>query len=117
MVSKPQRRCGVRGRRRKYTREFLLSVPDLIMKDGLSLEQIAEIVHGKPSTIIELCYKHKIALPSRRKHRIFARLRFSTVRRMQIEASARGINYNELAEKILEIVAQDQMYRAILDDD
>ena len=113
MLSPPPR--AKPGRRRKYTREFLLSVPDLLI-DGLSLEQIALSVHGKPSTIVELCYRHKIALPSRRKLRVYARLRFSTVKQMQAQAETRGMTYNELAERLLEMIAKDNMYKAILDD-
>jgi len=117
MLSRPLRVARKKpGPRPKYTREFLLSVPDLIMKDGLTLEQIATSVGGKPSTIVELCYRNKIALPSKRKHRIFARLRFTTIKRMQTEALARNITYCELAERLLEAIAQDNMFKAVLDD-
>lgn len=104
------------GRPRKYTLEFLQTVPDLMIRDGKSLEQIAASAGGKPSTIIELCYRNKIALPSKRKARIFARLKFSTIKRMQHQAAERGLTYNELAEKLLETIAQDNMFKAILDD-
>jgi hypothetical protein len=109
------KRKSKQGRPRKYTIEFLESVPAL-MAAGQTLEQIASQVHGRPSTIVALCYRNKIMLPGARKHRLFVRVSFKTVARMQAYASQQKINCNELAERLLEEIARDNMFKAVLDD-
>lgn len=114
-MSKPQEVKRNKGRPLKYTREFLESVPVLLGR-GHTIERIAASVKGRPAAIIELCRRHKITLPSRKRLRCFVRLRYSTIKKLQDRALARGITHNELAERLLEVIATDDMFKAVLDD-
>lgn len=104
------------------TRDILATIPALI-ESGKNRYDIANMLGCTPGTLAVKCSIAKISLDSRTgRGRLFGNLRVLKMLRLskqtfldlQSQAEARGITTKQLIYDILEIIATDDLYLAVL---
>jgi len=115
-----------------FTQEVLASIPQMVA-DGMNRKEIAARIGCTPGSLSMRCSQYKISLrgPQRRKRKKSAKPRpakhltikssviLSHVARSHLRqrAEARGVTEAALVMLILETIARDNLYDAVLDDD
>ncbi len=106
------------GRRPILTREVLADIPALV-EQGLRKSDIAERLGCKVATLVVRCSVAGISLrgPKRFKLRDGVPLRLSreTIASLSVRAAADGRSEAQLASDLLETIARDSLYDAVLD--
>jgi hypothetical protein len=100
---------------RKLTDEIFALIPGLI-EQGLSKAEIAARYDVTPATLQVLCCKRGISL--RRggpRMKLSLGLSDAALCALRIAAKARGMNETRLARDLLEAIAKDDLYKAVLD--
>jgi transposase len=108
----------------KLTAERLRSIPDLL-RQGLRRKEIAELIGVTESTLQVQCSRKGISLrpdgPRERKPLYMETteplpLTKRTMEVIREAAEARGKTNIELAARLLETIAKDDLFEAVLDD-
>jgi hypothetical protein len=104
--------------RQVLTRKVLAGIPALVEK-GLRKGDIAELLGCKESTLRVRCSQAGISLggPKRLKLRPGVSLKLSceTIASLGVRAAADGRSEAQLASDLLETIARDSLYDAVLD--
>jgi hypothetical protein len=110
------------SRKKILTKEVLASIPEMIARDGLNADEIAQKLGCKISTLKVRCSQAKISLRgsrSRRKRRRskkqYLRVSSGVVASLRNRAAALGKTEEVLACELLETIARDDLYDAVLD--
>ena len=113
-----------RRRNRIYTDEALAQIPALL-EQGLSREQIAEQIGGKVSSLQVVCSRKGISLSRRDRRRrptiepdadLTLQVKAQTMARLQQRAEATGTSETKLASRLLDLIAKEDLYDAVLDE-
>lgn len=110
-----------------YTPEVIRSIP-IWIEQGLSPEDIAERIGTTVGSLKTSCSRHRIALRSKQRKvdAIFSGkaelvFRFPISRRalqtLRHQAARRGLAADALAGILIETIANDDLYAAVLDDE
>jgi hypothetical protein len=106
------------GRPSILTRNVLAGIPSLI-EQGLRKGDIAERLGCKESTLVVRCSMAGISLrsPKRLKLRdgVSLTLSHETIASLSMRAAAEGCSEAQLASDLLETIARDKLYDAVLD--
>jgi hypothetical protein len=122
-VARPDR-VVERRRKRIYTDEALAQLPALL-EQGLSREQIAEQIGGKVSSLQVVCSRKGISLSRRDRRRrptiepdadLTLQVKAQTMARLQQRAEATGTSETKLASRLLDLIAKEDLYDAVLDE-
>ena len=109
-----------RRRKRIYTDEALAQLPALL-EQGLSREQIG----GKVSSLQVVCSRKSISLSRRDRRRrptiepdadLTLQVKAQTMARLQQRAEATGTSEIKLASRLLDLIAKEDLYDAVLDE-
>src|SRR5438477_1601784 len=97
----------------KFTSQVRGKIPELV-RQGLNGRQIARIVGVRYSSLKVLCSMHGISLD----HRPYARsvkieLAPETYRALQDKAKQLRMSRSDLAERVLEVVVNDNLFKAL----
>jgi hypothetical protein len=107
-----------------YTDEALARIPELL-EQGLNRAQIAEQLGGKVTSLQVVCSRKGISLQRRDRRRLpnvlpdaalTVQLKARTVSRLQQRAEAKGISETTLAARLLDLIANEDLYDAVLDE-
>jgi transposase-like protein len=116
----------LRRERRKqiYTDEKLATIPALL-EQGMTREQIAGHFGGKVNSLQVVCSKKGISLWRRDRTRkpielpdvkLTLCLKNRTLERLQKRAGAVGLTESELASRLLNLIASENLFDAVLDE-
>jgi hypothetical protein len=116
----------LRRERRKqiYTDEKLATIPALL-EQGLTREQIADHFGGKVNSLQVVCSKKGISLWRRDRNRkpvelpdreLTLCLNNRALERLQKRAGAAGLTESELAGRLLNLIASEDLFDAVLDE-
>jgi hypothetical protein len=122
-----------------FTPEVLASIPQMVA-DGLRAEQIAALIGTTPTSLKVRCSQHKISLGKRggpkgprgpyglrdKTLKAFAtrlaniqlkiKVDAKTLSLIAMRAEKKGTTVDAVASRVLEIVARDNLYDAVIDD-
>jgi hypothetical protein len=108
--------------KRILTNELLANVPALI-RLGLGTAEIAERFGCTPSTLQVTCSRNGISLrrsgPRPRKKLLFetaVTISPEAMAALSARAAVKGCSETKLASDLLEVIARDDLYEAVLDD-
>jgi hypothetical protein len=108
-------------RRRILTKDVMAGIPALVAQ-GMKAPAIADQLGCKLGTLKVRCSQAQISLrrtgagPGRGRGRAIAmRLSDTALDRFRKRAAAIGVNEAQLASDLLEVIAQDDLYDAVLD--
>jgi hypothetical protein len=114
-------------RPRVYTPEVLASIPEWV-KQGMSTNAIAARIGCTPNSLKATCCKKKISLRRERTARSIAvpiivpeprqvmKLSQSANFVLHLAAERRSCDVNDLAKDLLETIARDNLFNAVLDE-
>jgi hypothetical protein len=121
---------------RVYTDEVLASIPEWV-KQGMSADEIAAKIGCTPNSLKATCCKKKISLrrdrsqtisivpvaapepapePVKSRQRPVMRLSQSANFVLHLAAERRCCDVNDLAKDLLETIARDNLFKAVLDE-
>jgi hypothetical protein len=117
---------------RVYTDEVLASIPEWV-KQGMSANQIAAKIGCTPNSLKATCCKKKISLrrdrsqtisivpvvtaePVKSRQRPVMKLSPSANFVLHLAAERRCCDVNDLAKDLLETIARDDLFKAVLDE-
>jgi hypothetical protein len=107
-----------------YTDEKLATIPALL-EQGLTREQIAETFGGKVNSLQVVCSKKGISLWRRDRTRkpvelpdveLTIWLKDQTLERLRQRAEVNGLTKSELASRLLNLIASENLFDAVLDE-
>ena len=108
-------------RLRILTKEVMASIPALVQR-GMNTEAIAAHLGCKATTLVVRCSQERISLrrPGTPHGRgggrsIAMRLSSTALDRFRKHAAATGVSEIKLATDLLEVIARDDLYDAVLD--
>jgi hypothetical protein len=113
-----------RNRKRIYTDEALARIPAML-EQGLSREQIAAQLGGKVNSLQVVCSRKGISLWRRDRRRLPAvepdadltlQIKAQTLTQLQKRAEATGTSETKLASRLLDLIAKEDLYDAVLDE-
>jgi hypothetical protein len=111
-------------RRRILTKAVLATIPEMVERGGMGAHAIAEKLGCNIGTLKVRCCQEKISLrrPGSRRGRPKSdertiRLSSVTLALLQKRAAATGKTDTALAQELLETIARDNLYDAVLDVD
>ena len=99
--------------RKKFTADVLEQIPKLI-SDGKSLSEIAGQIGCSVDSLRVRCSQLGVTL---RRNGLTVRLSQSTLDGLRRQARTEDMSENELASALLEAIARDDLYKAVLDLD
>ena len=104
-------------RQKKITAAVLEQIPSLIER-GISPDEIAARVGCTSGTLRVVCSKAKISLRKKKsdKPTIPVALPGAMIGMFQREAGKRGLAVEAFASMLLKVIAQDNLYDAVLDE-
>jgi hypothetical protein len=108
---------------RIFTPEVLASIPEWV-KEGMSTDTIAARIGCTANSLKATCCKKKISLRRERTARSIIvpeprqamKLSRSASFVLHLAAERRSCDVNELAKDLLEIIARDNLFNAVLDE-
>jgi len=110
-------------RRRILTKAVLATIPEMVEQRGMRAHDIAKTLGCKISTLKVRCSQARISLrppgsrggrPSSDERTI--RLNRTVLALLQNRAAATGKTETALARELIEVIARDNLYDAVLDD-
>jgi hypothetical protein len=119
----------VNNKKRIFTPEVLANIPQMVA-NGLSGDDIAVLIGASASSVKVMCSRHKISLRRPNKQRkqpappaplpsnilLKVKVDAQTLALITMRAELKGITINAVAEQLLQIVARDNLYDAVIDD-
>lgn len=118
----------MRPRRKKFTPVVIDEIPQLV-DEGKSPEEIARRIGCTVSTLRVRCSQFKISLRRARKNRtqkpraakvtprshLVVRISRHAIEALRVQATSEGMSDSQLATALLEAIARDGLYKAVLD--
>lgn len=101
-----------RGRPVKYDRDFLLSIPQRL-ENGSTLEQIAAEVNTKPRLLMQTCRRAGVFSDMTEPTKL--RLAIDVEIKLRRRAEAMGITSSDLSSRLIEVIAREDLFSAVLD--
>jgi transposase-like protein len=107
-----------------FTPEVRARIPDMV-EQGMTIDEIAAQLGCKRSTLVVKCSHHQISLRrGGRRHRLRAapdrktplQLSKVAVIKFHLQAERRQRDIDVLAKSLLEIIARDNLFDAVLDE-
>lgn len=102
------------SRPKKLTPELLATVPELLAR-GLRKPEIAKRFGCKPSSLQVLCSQAKISLRPGGERTAICLISRGSMTAFRKRAAAMGYSETQLASDLLEMIARDDLYDAVLD--
>ena len=99
--------------RRKFTPAVVEQIP-ILVRDGKSASEIAGQIGCSVDSLRVRCSQLGVTL---RRNGLTVRLSQSTLDGLRRQARAENMSENELASALLEAIARDDLYKAVLDQD
>lgn len=104
------------GRKAILTSAVMATIPDLVAQ-GMDLHSIAAHLGCKATTLRVRCSQDGVQLHARRKIPAMLPLSRTAMTSLRWQAAQRGIDEARLACQLLEVIAHDNLYAAIIDDE
>jgi len=112
-----RRRRSAGPKRLVYTPEVLRSIPRWLVVEKLSTAQIAKRLETSQASLEVACSNRRISLDATRYASYLLAPKPATRSSLVEYAAARGWTLQRLIEALLDTVAKDDLYRAVLDID
>jgi hypothetical protein len=92
-------------------------VPQMLQQ-GLSKQEIAAHYGIKVTSLESICYRRCISLrPGGYRRTLPVRLKPHLLARLRTQAQIRGTTESDLASHLLQVIASENLYNAVLDED